>query len=61
MIVSVIKIYTAGYPEDDTVDGYEVSYDNLDYKLFVPLDESNRHYQQVLNWVAEGNEIGEPE
>ena len=28
---------------------------------FVPLDEGNRHYQEVLAWVAEGNEIGEPE
>ena len=26
---------------------------------FVPLDEGNRHYQEVLAWVAEGNEIGE--
>ena len=28
---------------------------------FVPLDESNRHYQEVLQWVADGNTIGEPE
>lgn len=28
---------------------------------FVPLDEGNRHYQEVLQWVADGNEIGEPE
>lgn len=30
-------------------------------KSFVPLDEANRHYKEVLAWVAEGNEIGEPE
>jgi len=28
---------------------------------FVPLDEGNRHYQEVLSWVAEGNTISEPE
>ena len=28
---------------------------------FVPLDEANRHYKEVLAWVDEGNEIGEPE
>ena len=25
--------------------------------LFVPLDTSNRHYQAILDWVAEGNTI----
>jgi len=24
---------------------------------FVPLDEENRHYQEILEWVAEGNTI----
>ena len=28
---------------------------------FVPKVEGNRHYQEVLQWVADGNEIGEPE
>tara|TARA_R100001224_G_C3938445_1_gene121376 strand:+ start:369 stop:560 length:192 start_codon:yes stop_codon:yes gene_type:complete len=23
--------------------------------LFIPVDESNRHYQEYLAWVAEGN------
>ena len=25
--------------------------------LFVPLDTANRHYQAILDWVAEGNTI----
>ena len=29
--------------------------------LFVPLDEGNRHYQEIQAWVAEGNTIAEPE
>lgn len=31
-----------------TIDGQE---------LHVPLDPANRHYQAILEWVAEGNTI----
>jgi len=31
-----------------TIDGVEMS---------VPLDTDNRHYQAILDWVAEGNTI----
>ena len=27
---------------------------------FVPLDEENRHYQEILEWVAAGNTITDP-
>ena len=27
--------------------------------LYVPLDPANRHYQAILEWVAEGNTIQE--
>ena len=33
-----------------TIDGTE---------MFVPLDPDNRHYQAILEWVAEGNTIEE--
>ena len=33
-----------------TIDGQE---------LFVPLDPTNRHYQAILKWIAEGNTIQE--
>lgn len=26
-----------------------------DVKFFVPMDESNKDYQEYLKWVAEGN------
>ena len=29
--------------------------------LFIPLDPANRHYQAILEWVAEGNTIQEAE
>jgi hypothetical protein len=28
-------------------------------KISVPLDENNRHYQAILEWVADGNTIEE--
>ena len=31
-----------------TIDGVE---------MFVPIDEENRHYQEILEWVALGNTI----
>lgn len=33
---------------------------NIDgQELSVPLDPANRHYQAILEWVAEGNTIQE--
>ena len=28
-------------------------------KMYVPLDPVNRHYEAILEWVAEGNTIQE--
>lgn len=49
---TVTKTYTEG-----TFDGYEIVYD--DGKIsYVPLDEANRHYQEILEWLEiEGNTI----
>ena len=33
-----------------TIDGVEMS---------VPIDPANRHYQAILDWVAEGNTIAD--
>ena len=30
-----------------------------DVEMLVPLDTANRHYQAILEWVAEGNTIEE--
>jgi len=55
MISTVTKIYQF---EEET-NSLKVVYDDGTV-LFVPKDESNRHYQEVLQWVADGNEISEP-
>ena len=43
------------------IDGKNVSVnatiDGLD--MSVPMDTDNRHYQAILEWVAEGNKIEE--
>ena len=38
---------------NNTVDQVYLTIDNVVY--LVPFDEGNRHYQQYLAWVAEGN------
>ena len=53
-----MKIISAQYTRDienkknenikATIDGKE---------MFVPLEPDNRHYQAILEWVAEGNKI----
>jgi hypothetical protein len=34
---------------------YKMTINNQEY--FVPLDEANKDYQEILEWVAEGNTI----
>ena len=38
--------------------GYEITLKD-GTKLSVPLDEDNRHYQEIQQWVADGNTIEE--
>jgi hypothetical protein len=51
-IISVEK----NYDIENNFSNYKViSEDNLIY--FVPHNEENRHYQEILEWVALGNTI----
>jgi len=53
MISTVEKTYR----EDGTWGNvYKVTYSDGVYYL-VPHNEENRHYQEILEWVAEGNTI----
>jgi len=52
MIQSVEKTYNFLNEHN----GYKVIY--LDDSIkYVPHSEANRHYQEILEWVAEGNTI----
>ena len=44
-------------PEGE-VTSYEITMQDGTY-ISVPLDENNRHYQEIQEWVAEGNTIQE--
>ena len=37
--------------------GYKVTYTDNEEVFHVPHNEENRHYQEILEWVAEGNTI----
>jgi hypothetical protein len=51
----MINTVTKKYNEDNTFN-YEVVYqDGTEWS--VPHDTANRHYQEILEWVAEGNII----
>ena len=56
--MNIFDITSAQYTDNNqdniraTIDGRE---------MFVPLDPDNRHYQAILEWVAEGNTIQEAE
>tara|TARA_R100000231_G_C5308145_1_gene159592 strand:- start:1 stop:153 length:153 start_codon:yes stop_codon:yes gene_type:complete len=39
---------------DDTKNTLEFT-DSSGQKMFVPVDQGNREYQDYLEWVAEGN------
>jgi len=57
-MIETMNIQVAKYTADDginttivaTIDGITMS---------VPIDPANRHYQAILEWVAEGNTIAE--
>ena len=51
MINTVEKKYN-----DDNTFNYEVTYQD-ETIWTVPHDTANRHYQEILEWVAEGNTI----
>jgi len=52
MIDTVTKNYA-----DGVFVSYQVTYVNSNRVKSVPLDEANRDYQEILEWVAEGNTI----
>ena len=54
-----IQIVTKEY-DDSKFIAYKLVYANGEI-WSVPLDEANRHYQAIQEWVAEGNTIEEAE
>ena len=55
MIISVKKHNGV----DGTFSCYQVTTDNPNILLSVPHNDDNRDYQEIQEWVAEGNTIEE--
>ena len=57
MIQTVKKQYEDNYDGTKRFSNlYKVTYENGEV-IFVPHNEENRHYQEILEWVALGNTI----
>jgi hypothetical protein len=56
-----MKIISAKYVKDKLSNENDVIVVTNDegITMSVPLDEGNRHYRQIQEWVAEGNTIEE--
>ena len=52
-----LTITSAQYVEDMNGNNSSVKATIDGTEMFVPLDTDNRHYQAILDWVAEGNTI----
>jgi len=55
MITTVEKIYN-DLPIVEFTNTYKVTYSDNTVK-FVPLDEANKDYQAIQEWIAEGNSV----
>jgi hypothetical protein len=58
MISTVEKTYMKEIDGEGTIWSrhYCITYDD-NTQIHVPHDTANRHYQEILEWVAEGNTI----
>lgn len=56
MIQTVEKIYNTDDQGNSYSNTYKVTMPNSEV-YFVPDDTANRHYQEILEWVAAGNTI----
>jgi len=36
---------------------YQITYENSNVSVSVPLDEANTDYQAILTWISEGNTV----
>jgi len=59
MITQAIYRYESITWKDGTVENNKIGIDAIidGVSIFVPISEDNRHYQEILEWVAEGNTI----
>jgi len=52
MINTVTKNYF-----NNIFSGYKLTYPNSNLEFFVPLDEANKDYQAIQEWIADGGTV----
>ena len=52
----MINTVTKSYNGENIFCSYQVTYDNGKI-LYVPLDEDNTDYQEIQQWISEGNTV----
>jgi len=53
----MINTVTKNYGIDNEFVSYQVTYVNSNRVKSVPLDEANKDYQAIQEWIAEGNTV----
>lgn len=62
MIESVTKTYVENEETQELEhSGFTLLYVGSSEKWFVPNNPDNRHYKEIMDWVAEGNTITDPQ
>ena len=57
--MNILNVKKLNSPIDGKLSSYLVITDNNKIQLTVPKDEDNTDYQNILQWVADGNTIEE--
>ena len=57
--MKILNVKKINSPVDNQLSSYLVTTDNNNIRITVPIAEDNTDYQEILKWVAEGNEIEE--
>ena len=53
----MIDTITKNYDQNNKFCGYQVTYTNSNIVKSVPLDEANTDYQEIQQWISEGNTV----
>ncbi len=57
--MNILNVKKLNSPIDGKLSSYLVITDNNKIQLTVPIAEANTDYQNILQWVADGNTIQE--
>ena len=57
--MNILNVKKLNSPVDNQLSSYLVTTDNDNVRITVPIAEDNTDYQNILEWVADGNTIEE--